>query len=47
MLIVYSNNQEQKKTLSSSLTLFLKESIELNELGGFFIRPLKHLEALW
>jgi len=34
--MVYSCHQEQKKTLSSSLTLFPKESIEPNEFGGFF-----------
>jgi hypothetical protein len=45
MLIVYINFKRDKKTLSSSLTLFLKESIELKEPGGFFIRPSTHLEA--
>jgi hypothetical protein len=43
MLIVYSDSQEKEITLSSSLTLFPKESIELIEFGGFFVGLLTPL----
>jgi hypothetical protein len=39
MLIVYSNSQQKKITLVLlSSTFFPKESIGLNELGGFFFK---------
>jgi hypothetical protein len=39
MLIVYSNSQQKKITLTLlSSTFFPKESTELIELGGFFVK---------
>ena len=45
MLIVYSNNQQQTKNSFLLINPFPQKSIEPNELGGFFIRPLRRPEV--